>query len=211
MSWFLDLENKLPSITRDQISQFAVPETYDRTAAVLVLFSPNPDGHEHGDLLIIERASHLYDHPGQPAFPGGHVEPGDESLVHTALREAQEEIGLAAESVRIAGLLPQLWLPPSKVAVTPVVAWWENPHPITEIDKNEVAGVHLVPVKDLINPENRTMVPGRNNFIGPAFEVNDMVVWGFTAGLISALLDIGGIAQEWDRTKRNDLNKDVNY
>lgn len=211
MSWFANLENALPTIEREQISQFAVPDTYERSAAVLVLFGPNKNGHEDGDLLIIERASHLYDHPGQPAFPGGHVEDQDESLIHTALREAHEEIGLIADSVRVVGLLPQLWLPPSKVAVTPVVAWWEEPHEITKVDKNEVAGVHLVPVKDLVNPENRIMVPGRSNFIGPAFEVNDMVVWGFTGGLISALLDIGGVAQEWDRSKRNDLNRDLSY
>mgnify|MGYP003344672030 CR=1 FL=1 len=164
---------------------------------------------DDADLLIIERAAHLIDHPGQPAFPGGHVEEHDDDLVATALREAQEEIGLDPSSVKVITSLPQLWLPPSQVAVTPIVAWWETPHEITEIDRNEVAKVHRIPIKHFVEPKNRVTVKARSGFLGPAFKVNEMVVWGFTGGLVSALLDIAGLAQEWDSNIHQEINLEI--
>lgn len=195
-SWFSSFEENLKSATHDQFSRFKYPENLERQAAVLILFSPNQ---QDSDLLIIKRAAHLYDHPGQPAFPGGHVEDQDESIVATALREANEEIGLDPNSVRIISELPKLWLPPSRVAVTPIVGWWEEPHDLINIDQNEVESVHLVPVPDLVNPQNRVTVKTRTGFLGPAFNVQNLVVWGFTGGLVSALLDIAGISQDWNR------------
>lgn len=194
--WFSSFEENLKSATHDHFSRFKFPENLERQAAVLILFSPNK---HDSDLLIIKRAAHLYDHPGQPAFPGGHVEEQDESIVATALREANEEIGLDPNTVRIVSELPKLWLPPSKVAVTPIVGWWEEPHELINIDQNEVESVHLVPVQDLVNPLNRVTVKTRTGFLGPAFNVQNLVVWGFTGGLVSALLDIAGISQEWNR------------
>lgn len=194
--WFSSFEENLKSATHEQFSRFKFPENLERQAAVLILFGPNQGD---SNLLIIKRAAHLYDHPGQPAFPGGHVEEQDESIVATALREANEEIGLDPNTVRIVSELPKLWLPPSKVAVTPIVGWWEEPHELANIDQNEVESVHLVPVKDLVNPLNRVTVKTRTGFLGPAFNVQNLVVWGFTGGLVSALLDIAGISQEWNR------------
>ncbi|MEN9741631.1 MAG: hypothetical protein RIR66_587, partial [Actinomycetota bacterium] len=105
-AWFADFENALASTTRETFSHFEVPPNYERTAAVLILFAPNEDD---ADILIIERAAHLFDHPGQPAFPGGHVEELDDDLIATALREAQEEIGLDPNTVKVITSLPQLW------------------------------------------------------------------------------------------------------
>jgi 8-oxo-dGTP pyrophosphatase MutT (NUDIX family) len=202
-AWFADFENALVSATRETFSHFEVPPNYERTAAVLILFAPNDDD---ADILIIERAAHLFDHPGQPAFPGGHVEEQDDDLIATALREAKEEIGLDPNTVKVITSLPQLWLPPSQVAVTPIVAWWEEPHELTQIDTNEVANVHRIPIKELVKPENRVTVKGRSGFIGPAFKVNEMVVWGFTGGVVSALIEIAGLAQEWDKSIRHEIN-----
>jgi 8-oxo-dGTP pyrophosphatase MutT (NUDIX family) len=202
-SWFEDFETQLQNVTREQFSRFQIPENFERNAAVLILFGPNGST---GELLIIERAAHLIDHPGQPAFPGGHVEDVDNSLVETAIREAQEEIGLNPQSIRIVASLPQLWLPPSKVAVTPIVAWWESPHEIVEIDVNEVAGVHRIPIDELVDPRNRVTVKTRSGFLGPAFKVNELVIWGFTGGLVSALLDLAGVAQEWDQSVLHEID-----
>jgi hypothetical protein len=102
--------------------------------------------------------------------------------------------------------LPQLWLPPSKVAVTPVVAWWESPHEIVDIDVNEVAGVHRIPIDELVDPQNRVTVKTRSGFLGPAFKVNELVIWGFTGGLVSALLDLAGVAQEWDQSVLHEID-----
>lgn len=205
-SWFLDFETQLANSTREQFSNFVVPQHYERSAAVLILFGPHQDD---ADILIIERAAHLVDHPGQPAFPGGHVEEHDKDLFATALREAQEEIGLDPTSVRIVAALPQLWLPPSQVAVTPIVAWWEQPHELTAVDTNEVANVHRIPIRHLIDPQNRISVKARSGYIGPAFKVNEMVVWGFTGGLVSALIDIAGLTQEWDKSIQHEINLEI--
>ena len=202
-NWFSTFEEVLPNAQHEHFSRFEFPEIIERNAAVLILFGPHQDD---ADLLIIERAAHLFDHPGQPAFPGGHIEPQDESLTHAALREAREEVGLNPETVRVVAQLPKLWLPPSQVAVTPIVGWWEEPHELIEIDENEVAGVHRIPITELVNPQNRVTVKTRSGFLGPAFTVNNLVIWGFTGGLVSALLDIAGLTQEWDKGKLHELS-----
>ena len=189
---------RTPQLITSDLSRHEVPDESTREAAVLVLFGPRDD---FGELVIIERASHLKAHPGQPAFPGGRVEEGDASLAQTALREAHEEIGLDQNSVEILGELPQLWIPPSNFKVTPVLAWWHTPHELIDIDTNEVQAVHRISLNALINPVNRMRVRHLNGSFGPGFDVEDMLIWGFTGGLISRLMDIAGWATEWDESK----------
>lgn len=189
---------RTPQLITSDLSRHEVPDESTREAAVLVLFGPRDD---FGELVIIERASHLKAHPGQPAFPGGRVEEGDASLAQTALREAHEEIGLDPNSVEILGELPQLWIPPSNFKVTPVLAWWHTPHELIDIDTNEVQAVHRISLNALINPVNRMRVRHLNGSFGPGFDVEDMLIWGFTGGLISRLMDIAGWSTEWDESK----------
>jgi 8-oxo-dGTP diphosphatase len=94
--WMNQLITRLPNLQPSDLSRHAVPEESTREAAVLVLFGPRDN---FGEVVIIERASHLKAHPGQPAFPGGRVEEGDSSLSQTALREAKEETGLEVELI----------------------------------------------------------------------------------------------------------------
>jgi 8-oxo-dGTP pyrophosphatase MutT (NUDIX family) len=196
--WMNQLITRLPTLQPSDLSRHAVPEESTREAAVLVLFGPHES---FGEVVIIERASHLKAHPGQPAFPGGRVEEGDSSLSQTALREAKEEIGLNPDSIEILGELPQLWIPPSNFKVTPVLGWWHTPHEITSIDANEVQAVHQIPLADLINPKNRTRVRHVNGSFGPGFNVESMLIWGFTGGLISRLMDIAGWSIQWDESQ----------
>lgn len=196
--WMHTLIARTPQLITSDLSRHEVPDESTREAAVLVLFGPRDD---FGELVIIERASHLKAHPGQPAFPGGRVEEGDASLAQTALREAHEEIGLDPNSVEILGELPQLWIPPSNFKVTPVLAWWHTPHELIDIDTNEVQAVHRISLNALINPVNRMRVRHLNGSFGPGFDVEDMLIWGFTGGLISRLMDIAGWATEWDESK----------
>jgi 8-oxo-dGTP pyrophosphatase MutT (NUDIX family) len=166
-----------------------------RRSAVLILFGEGPRG---PDVLLIEKSAHLRSHAGQPAFPGGGVDPGDDFPVGTALREAEEEAGIDPAGVRVLATLQELFLPPSNRLVVPVVAWWDDPRDVTVGDPDEVARVARVPLADLTDPANRYRLRHPAGFIGPAFCVADMEVWGFTAGLLDAILEAAGLTRPWD-------------
>jgi 8-oxo-dGTP pyrophosphatase MutT (NUDIX family) len=150
-------------------------------------------------VLLIQRAATLRRHAGQVAFPGGAVDPTDEHHLAAALREAQEEVGLDPASVRPVAELPALYIPRSGFVVTPILAWWERPHPVVAVDPAEVAQVAVVPVTELTDPAHRFTVRHPSGFTGPAFEVDGLFIWGFTAALLDRLLDLSGWAQPWDR------------
>ncbi len=201
--WLAQLVAALPGVRPEQLSRFLPPEHGGRASAVLVLFGDGPDG---PDLLLIERASTLRSHAGQPAFPGGAEDPQDSGPVAAALREAAEEVGLDPSGVEVIGTLPALWLPPSGFVVTPVVAWWRAPHRVSAVDPGEVAAVARVPVAELVDPANRLTVTHPTGWVGPAFDVRGMLVWGFTAGLLDRLLALGGWAVPWDTGRRRELD-----
>jgi hypothetical protein len=102
-------------------------------------------------------------------------------------------------------LLPRLWIPVSGFVVTPVLSWWHAPHPVHPASPREIAGVHRVPIAELADPANRVRVRHPSGYLGPAFEVAGMVIWGFTAGVLDTLLDLGGWSQPWDRTRVREL------
>jgi 8-oxo-dGTP pyrophosphatase MutT (NUDIX family) len=167
-----------------------------REAAVLALFGQAADGGP--DVLLLQRNPHMRSHPGQPAFPGGRIDPSDGGPVAAALREAQEETGVDPAGVEVLATLPQLWIPPSGNIVTPVVAWWRTPGDVHPAVPAEVETVARVPVADLVDPANRLMVRHPMGFESAAFRVAGMLVWGFTAGVLSWLLTIAGWDREWD-------------
>ncbi|RIJ78712.1 CoA pyrophosphatase [Nakamurella silvestris] len=170
-----------------------------RESAVLILLGEQ-DATQGPDLLLTQRAATLRTHAGQPAFPGGALDPG-ESPTMAALREGHEETGLVPDTVRPLLLLPTLSLPVSNYAVTPVVAHWETPGPVGPVDIAETAAVARVPIADLADPDNRLNFRHPSGFVGPAFDVAGMRVWGFTAALVDMLLELGGWAQPWDRDR----------
>jgi 8-oxo-dGTP pyrophosphatase MutT (NUDIX family) len=169
---------------------------------VLILVGEGPAG---PDVLLIQRAEQLRQHAGQPAFPGGAVDPGDDGPVGTALRESAEEVGLDAAGVRVVALLPELFLPPTGFLVTPVLGWWHTPAPVGVVDPGEVARVERVPVAELVDPANRCLVRGPSGYAGPAFTVRGMVVWGFTAAVLDRVLELAGWAVPWDETDVREL------
>jgi len=166
-----------------------------RRSAVLILFGEGPRG---PDVLLIEKSAHLRSHAGQPAFPGGGADPGEDYPVGTALREAHEEAGVDPDGVRVLATLPALFLGPSDNLVVPVVGWWDDPREVTTGDPREVARVARVPLAELVDPANRFRVRHPAGYVGPAFGVAGMVVWGFTAGLLDAVLQAGGLNRPWD-------------
>jgi 8-oxo-dGTP pyrophosphatase MutT (NUDIX family) len=160
-----------------------------------MLFGPDPSGGE--DVVLTERAHTLRAHPGQVSFPGGRVDPDDDGSVAAALREAEEEVGVDPAGVEVLATFPEVFLSPSQHAVTPVLGWWPEPVPVRVVDRGEVERVLRVPVARLLDPAHRfTAVFGP--YRGPAFEVDDLFVWGFTAMLLSSLFDLAGLALPWD-------------
>ena len=190
------------------------PEPDVRNSAVLILFgeldsvpaSPaatdaSPHFTPDLDVLLTRRSSGLRNHAGQIAFPGGGVEPSDADRAATALREAHEETGLDPSGVDVLGSLPDAHIPVSNYLVTPVLGWWRTPSPVWAQDVAEVESVHRVPIAELVDPANRCRVHHPSGYVGHGFEVQGMLVWGFTAGVLSVLFDRLGWALPWDETR----------
>ncbi len=186
-----------------------------RDAAVLVLFSgpadsPNGGLPDDADLLVTVRASTLRHHAGQAAFPGGAADPGDDGPIFTAMREATEETGIDTSRLTPLATLEKMFIPPSGFHVVPVLAYSPDPGPVSVIDESETAVVARVPVRAFINPENRLMVYRRENtrrLAGPAFLLNEMLVWGFTGQVISAMLDVAGWTLPWNTEDVRELDE----
>lgn len=195
--WLVPLAELASSVEAHQLSpRFPEVPAGARPAAVLMLFS---DG-EHGpELLLTERSSTMRNHPGQIAFPGGKSDPDDADAAATAVREAEEEVGVEASTIDVFGTLPTLWLPPSNFAVTPVLGYWREPKPLHPVSDMEVVTVIHQPIRRLVDPDNRFSVTHPSGWRGPAFEIGTrQPLWGFTAGVISRLFEVLGWEQPWD-------------
>ncbi len=173
-----------------------------RPSAVLMLFGAGPDG---PDLLLVQRGPGLRRHSGQPAFPGGAIDPSDSGPVPAALREAAEEAGVDPEGVDVLAVLPDVFIARSGFAVTPVLAWWRRPGPVAAADPPEVTAVARVPLAELADPARRVTVRHPSGVTGPAFRVRGMLVWGFTGALVDRLLTLAGWEQPWDRGRVEEL------
>lgn len=154
-------------------------------AAVLVPIVNRPEGLQ---VLLTQRSADLPDHPGQISFPGGRVEPEDASLAAAALREAQEEVGLAPEHVAVLGQLAT-YETVSGFRVTPVVGWLEPPFTLTP-DPVEVAEVFEVPLAHLLEPANqqrhfRMLGEIRRDYWAIPYEAR--FIWGATAAMLLML------------------------
>ncbi|MEV8476788.1 CoA pyrophosphatase [Streptomyces sp. NPDC051173] len=207
--WLEPVARASETIEPHQLSRFLPPDTGGRQSAVLVLFGDGPKGPE---LLLLERAGTLRSHAGQPSFPGGALDPEDGDPaeggpVRAALREAEEETGLDPSGVQVFGVLPRLYIPVSDFVVTPVLGWWRAPSPVGPVDEAETARVFAVPVADLADPANRAMAKHPSGHIGPAFQVQGALVWGFTAGVIDRILHYSGWERPWDRARQVPLDR----
>jgi 8-oxo-dGTP pyrophosphatase MutT (NUDIX family) len=200
--WLVSFRDAARTIRGEHLSAFLPPEDADpREGAVLVLFGDGPEG---PDLLLTERAHTMRSQPGQVSFPGGSVDEG-ETAVQAALREAQEETGLDPAGIDVFAVLPRLYLPPRNFAVTPVLGYWHHPSPISVTNTREVHAVFRVPIGHLLDPANRFTVRHPLGWSGPGWMIgpdDDVLLWGFTAGVINSLFDHAGWTRAWDRSQQ---------
>ncbi|WP_052847636.1 NUDIX hydrolase [Streptomyces avicenniae] len=206
--WLRPLADAALTIQPRQLSRWLPPPDGGRLSAVLVLFGEGADGPE---LLLLERATSLRAHAGQPSFPGGSLDPEDgdplgEGPLRAALREAHEETGLDPSGVRVFATLPKLYIPVSDFVVTPVLAWWRDPSPVAAMDQDETARVFTVPVSLLADRRHRGTAVHPSGYRGPCFEVAGTLVWGFTAGVIDRILHHAGWELPWDRDRELSLD-----
>ncbi|KIP67566.1 DNA mismatch repair protein MutT [Vibrio harveyi] len=160
-------------------------DTSLRDAAVLIGFVERKEGMQ---VILTKRAEHLRHHPGQISFPGGKYETEDHTLVNTALREAEEEIGIHEKHIKVFGQLPKLPTI-SQFNVTPFLAFI-SPDYTTQIDPNEVASVFEVPANHILNPEK--LYSSKFNLRNTSHRVfaipyQQHFIWGMTAQIIESM------------------------
>ena len=180
-------QDMVPDTYKQQ--RFSYPsETIGRQSGVLVLLYEKA-----GEvcLPLIQRPTYEGGaHSGQIAFPGGKHEPEDADLVETALREAQEEVGVDPATVTVLGNLSKLYIQPSGFWVLPTVGIVDQP-PHYVPDRHEVAEVLETTLTHLSNPNTLTLGPVMANLPHfPYFNVQDRAVWGATAMMLSELIAV---------------------
>jgi len=161
-----------------------------RKAAVLIALFEQED---ETTLIFIRRASTLRSHSGEIAYPGGSVDPTDTSPVWTALREAQEEIGLDTARAEVLGIMPPVFTVVSNFLITPVVAFLPLGPGALRLQPGEVAELLLLPLRGLSDPTiAHTEEWARGGLARTVYfyDYGAYRVWGATARMLNALLGL---------------------
>ncbi|MFN0202246.1 MAG: NUDIX hydrolase [Bacteroidia bacterium] len=158
-----------------------------RRGAILALIYPHQD---ELHTVLMKRTEDGHTHSGQVSFPGGSVEKNDTSYTHTALREAEEELGIPADKVEVLGAMSELYIPPSNFMVYPTLGFMaERPNFVTQA--SEVAYVIEVPLRYLLQEEikmvQKVPMSGNHKLImdAPCYLIDNHIVWGATAMMIA--------------------------
>ena len=166
-----------------------IPGDDARIAAVLILLYPY-----NGSVFTVFMQRHNYDgvHGGQISFPGGKMEESDENIIHTAIREAQEETGIEPEKISVIGTLTPLFIPVSNMIVSPVVGWTDT-KPTFNHQPEEVVFLIDADIKVLLDPAIVKTKPFsiRGEMISVRyFDYEGNIIWGATAMMLHELLTI---------------------
>ncbi|WP_298222928.1 CoA pyrophosphatase [Flavobacterium sp.] len=176
-----------PPERADIMKTLDIEKANPRKAAVMMLFYPR---NEKTNIILILRNSYKGVHSSQIAFPGGKVEESDDSLMHTALRETHEEIGIAPEQITVIRPFSEVYIPPSNFMVSPFLGY-SNDTLIFKPDPSEVAGIIEFPIENFLDDTivvNRMMETAYSKSIAvPSFKIYDHYVWGATAMMLSEL------------------------
>ncbi|WP_317047367.1 NUDIX hydrolase [Winogradskyella aurantiaca] len=162
-----------------------------KRAAVLAMFYPNTQGLTN--LVLILRNTYPGVHSAQVGFPGGRIEPTDPSIKFAALRETEEEIGIPTKSINVVKTMSPLYIPPSNFLVYPFMGIL-NETPSFIKDPNEVQEIIEVSLNDFLSPSTiiSTNVPTSYDVEVevPAFLLNNFIVWGATAMMLSEIKEV---------------------
>ncbi len=160
-----------------------------KQSAVLIAFYPSEN---NIFLPLILRPPYDGTHGGQMAFPGGRMEDYDKTYERTALREAEEEIGIKASDVKLIGGLTEVFIPPSRYWVKPIVGYLDYT-PRFYPDKKEVADIYEMSLDHLVDPSNvqkREIIVRGKKMETTGFTIRDQWVWGATALMMGELLEV---------------------
>lgn len=186
----LDAQFKLAPELRLRYNADKIKANNPRKAAVLALFYPNEK--KETTFLLTERASYKGTHSAQISFPGGKIDVLDTNLQETALRETFEEVGLLPTSIQIIRELTDVYIPPSNFLATPFIGF-VNKKPLFKTNY-EVENIIEVSVADLLNETSLTTVNLTTSYMAnvdvPCFKLNDYIVWGATAMMLSEIKEL---------------------
>ncbi len=177
-----------PALRRDDVIRSGKGMNAVSSGVLILLF---PDSKGQACTVFIQRPVYDGVHSGQIAFPGGRKERQDPDLQYTALREAEEEVGINPSDVELAGKLSDLYIPPSNYIVSPYVGMVHS-EPSFMPDPKEVEHVFNVRMASFFNTENIREIPirqsGGNCLPTPCFDMNGQIIWGATAMIMAEFL-----------------------
>lgn len=186
------IQHKMAPIERlSELKKIAIQKQTARRAGVMALFYPSKSYDTH--LILILRKTYKGVHSAQVGFPGGKQEPEDNSLQETALRETQEEVGVDAKSISVLKQLTELYIPPSDYFVQPFLGITPEV-PMFVPQEDEVEALIEVPLHHFMDDRiviTKTLSTSyATNIEVPAFMLNDHVVWGATAMMLSEVREL---------------------
>lgn len=157
----------------------------------MALFYPTIN--QQTNLLLILRKTYSGVHSNQVGFPGGKVEKSDTGILSTALRETQEEVGVAPDDITVIKKISELFIPPSNFIVEPFIGLYKNPKPFLKQDR-EVELLLEVPIIDFLDDTKVVSKKLTTSYAVdievPAFELNGYIVWGATAMMLSEIKEL---------------------
>jgi 8-oxo-dGTP pyrophosphatase MutT (NUDIX family) len=172
------VKQQIERVLRNRKTKKITGENLKASAVLIPLF--HSQGQYH--ILFTERSDEVVFHKGQVCFPGGTREPSDSSLLQTALRESEEEIGLEAKDIEILGELDDILTFVTNYVISPFVAFIPHPHSL-KTNGREVKGAFSVPLSFLMDEANFK----QDSY---AYEYEGHIIWGATARILRQLIDL---------------------
>lgn len=181
---------KLAPAIRHNFTEELIKNRNPRESSVLALFYP--DKNNQTRFLLTERSTYKGTHSAQISFPGGKYDEKDETLLQTALREVNEEVAVVCSEITIVRQISKTYIPPSNFMVTPFIGFAKKR---PDFRKNyEVEALIEVLLEDLLDKNNLTEIIMETSYMKktkvPCFTLNNYVVWGATAMILSEIKDL---------------------